>query len=513
VGNKEMTERFLYDFTKVLSDLIIENHYAKGRKLSEKEGLGFYAEAGGPGKPIHNVPFEDLKALGSLTVPRGEFWNKHDQLELLQIVKGISSAAHIYNQRYVEAEAFTSVWLWQEGPSELKPLADRAMCEGLNRFVYHTFPHTPQESGKPGWVYNFGTLINTTNGWWPKSEGFHQYLGRCSYLLQQGEFVGDVAFYYGDQAPNFVPPKHIPATLGLGYDYDVVNTDVILNKMTVKNGRIYLPHGQFYEVLVLPQEQRMNPLVLKKLEQLVAAGATIIGPKPIRSYSLYQQETSDRQITSLAARLWGKVDSSKVQEHIYGKGKIVWGKTVREVLLQKGIRPDVQYKSTLSSDTIDYIHRRTGESDIYFIRNKKVKPITGTCTFRVKNKQPEWWDAETGNTGLITQFSITDEGITIPLNLAAQASAFIVFRKPIALPMQPTKEMEATDIFYTSKGLVTTNASNTSLLKPVTISSPWELRFEHKGNTPVLDTMPELVSWHVSKNPWHQIFFRPGYLL
>jgi hypothetical protein len=72
-----------------------------------------------------------------------------------QVIKGISSAAHIYNQRYVEAEAFTSVWLWQEGPGELKPLADRAMCEGLNRFVYHTFPHTPPESGKPGWVYNF----------------------------------------------------------------------------------------------------------------------------------------------------------------------------------------------------------------------------------------------------------------------------------------------------------------------------------------------------------------------
>jgi hypothetical protein len=143
VGSKETTERFLYDFTKLLSDLIITNHYAKGRQLSEQEGLGFYAEAGGPGKPIHNVPFEDLKALGSLTVPRGEFWNKHGDLDKLQIIKGIASAAHIYNQRYVEAEAFTSVWLWQEGPAELKPLADRAMCEGLNRFVYHTFPHTP----------------------------------------------------------------------------------------------------------------------------------------------------------------------------------------------------------------------------------------------------------------------------------------------------------------------------------------------------------------------------------
>ncbi len=498
VGGKETTERFLYDFTKLLSDLIINNHYAKGRELSEREGIGFYAEAGGPGKPIHNVPFEDLKALGSLTVPRGEFWNKHGQLEKLQIVKGISSAAHIYNQRYVEAEAFTSVWLWQEGPGELKPLADRAMCEGLNRFVYHTFPHTPPESGTPGWVYNFGTLINTTNGWWSKSEGFHNYLGRCSYLLQQGEFVGDVAFYYGDEAPNFVAPKHIPATLGLGYDYDVVNTDVILNKMTVKNGRIYLPHGQFYEVLVLPQSQRMNPAVLKKLEQMVAAGATIIGPKPNRSYSLYGQKASDQLIQSVAGKLWGNADSLNVQQHTYNKGKVIWGKTVREVLLQNGITPDVQFKSN-RSDTIDYIHRRTTEADIYFIRNKKDEVLTGTCTFRVKNKQPEWWDAETGSTVPITKFSITKEGITIPLNLAAQASAFIVFKTTIALPSQHLKAIDNSGILYTSKGLVTTNSSGAPSLK-LAINTPWEVRFEHKGATPVRDTMQGLASWHTSKD-------------
>ena len=163
-AEKESTDRFMYDFTKTLSELIIKNHYELAREICAHHGVGFCAEAGGPGQPIHNVPFEDLKALGTLTIPRGEFWNKHPQLELLQIVKGIASASHIYNQKYVEAESFTSVWLWQEGPDELKPLADRAMCEGLNRFVYHTFPHTPPESGNPGWVYNFGTLINTTNG-------------------------------------------------------------------------------------------------------------------------------------------------------------------------------------------------------------------------------------------------------------------------------------------------------------------------------------------------------------
>ena len=498
VVDKDVTARFLFDFTKVLSDLIIENHYQKGRELCEKEGLGFYAEAGGPGKPIHNVPFEDLRALGSLTVPRGEFWRKHPQLEKLQIVKGISSAAHIYNQKFVEAEAFTSVWLWQEGPGELKPLADRAMCEGLNRFVYHTFPHTPPESGSPGWVYNFGTLINTTNGWWSKSEGFHQYLGRCSYLLQQGEFVGDVAFYYGDEAPNFVPPKHVPASLGVGYDYDVVNSDAILNRMTVKNGLIYLPHGQFYEILVLPNDQRINPNVLIKLEQMVAAGATIIGRKPTRCYGLSSSEKCDAQVKSLADKLWESVDSVNVQEKTYGKGKINWGKSVREVLNKKGILPDIRFNGAGASE-LDYIHRATTSSDIYFVRNKKGETLEGTCTFRVKDKVPEWWDAETGNTYTITTYTTNNDGITIPLNLAANGSAFIVFKKSIQKNAQTQKALETKGLVYTSKGVVKSSVSSTNE-KSIKFNGPWTVKFEHKGNTPIEDSLQQLISWHNSTN-------------
>jgi hypothetical protein len=497
-GNEELTERFLFDFTKILSDLIIDNHYKKGRILSEKEGLGFYAEAGGPGKPIHNVPFEDLKALGSLTVPRGEFWNKHDQLDKLQIVKGIASAAHIYNQKYVEAEAFTSVWLWQEGPGELKPLADRAMCEGLNRFVYHTFPHSPPESGNPGWIYNFGTLINTTNGWWSKSDGFHQYLGRCSYLLQQGEFMGDIAFYYGDEAPNFVPPKHIPSSLGFGYDYDVVNTDVIINKMTVKNGRIYLPHGQYYEVLVLPHDRRISPLILTKLEQMIAAGATVVGPKPTRCYSLTNHKACDAQVQSLADKLWGNVDSVNVQVRTYGKGKIIWGRTVREVLTQKGITPDVQVNKINRND-LDYIHRATAKSDIYFVRNKKEEPMEGTCTLRVKNKTPEWWDPETGHTYPILKFSYNKDGTTIPLNLPANGSAFIVFTKTIDNAERHDGEvMNEKGLIYSSKGLVKTTTENQTSNEIVKINSPWKVRFEHNGTTPIEDSLQELSSWHTS---------------
>jgi hypothetical protein len=496
VDNKIYTERFRFDFTKVLSELIISNHYKKGRVMAEKEGLGFYAEAGGPGQPIHNVPFEDLKALGSLTVPRGEFWNKHPELEKLQIVKGISSAAHIYNQRYVEAEAFTSVWLWQEGPGELKPLADRAMCEGLNRFVYHTFPHTPPESGKPGWVYNFGTLINTTNGWWELSKGFHDYLARSCYLLQQGEFVGDVAFYYGDRAPNFVSPKHTPSTLGEGYDYDVVNSDIILNKMSVKNNRIYLPHGQYYEVLVLPDERSMNLNVLQKLQEMIAAGATIIGPKPLTAYGLTKQKENDEAVRLLAAKIWGKCDGVNVKENHFGKGKIVWGKSVREVLLDRSVRADFDYSRT-GVDSLDYIHRRMADADIYFIRNKKKSAFTGNIDFRVSGKQPELWQPENGNRQDIKTFTGNGAVTTIPMTLEGEGSCFIIFRKPMTTGNSKSMQHAVNSnqkIVHTEKG-TRFLADDVKL-----ISTPWEVRYAFQTGTPIRDTMTTLTSWHLSGN-------------
>lgn len=529
--DENVERRFRFDFTKVLSDLIIENHYQLARKICAQHGLGFCAEAGGPGQPIHNVPFEDLKALGALTIPRGEFWNKHPQLELLQIVKGIASASHIYNQKYVEAESFTSVWLWQEGPDELKPLADRAMCEGLNRFVYHTFPHTPPESGNPGWVYNFGTLINTTNGWWPKSDGFHHYLARCSYLLQQGNFRGDVAFYYGDHAPGFVPPKHIPASLGFGYDYDVVNSDVILNKMEARNGRIYLPHGQYYEVLVLPDETGMNPQVLKKIEKLIREGATVVGSKPSHSHSLRNREANDKLVTDMAVAIWGDVDSVHVREKRYGKGKIIWGKTIKQVLKERGLGEDFLFQSNTYKDTLDFIHRSTGREEIYFIRNVKNTPFQGIVQFRIAGFRPELWNPVSGEVVPLPVFSHSSNTTQVPLTLEGYGSAFVVFRNANTHSVARSLTFEDGDIYkkgspqphfiYSKQGLVTTTngswkwtrndqtfSKTINLPAPVLLEGTWELRFDQENAKVPRDTMHTLLP--LNKSSKEQVRYFSG---
>jgi hypothetical protein len=294
--DSETTARFRFDYDKLLSDLIIEGHYAKGKEVANRYGLGFVAEAAGPGQPIHNCPFESLKSSGALDVPRGEFWHNHSgkDAELLQVVKGVAAASHIYEKTFVEAESFTNVWLWQERLADLRPTADRAFCEGLNRIYFHTFPHTPRAAGKPGWVYSFGTQISETQPWWPHAGAFMDYLARTSFLLQQGTFVADVLYYYGDQAPNFVPAKHVDPSLGRGFDYDVTNSDVLLHRLAVQGGRLVLPGGGSYAVLALPDDERMDPAVLAKIEELVAVFSTLherFQLEPVVTHALSDPQT------------------------------------------------------------------------------------------------------------------------------------------------------------------------------------------------------------------------------
>lgn len=446
IENENVTKRFLYDFRKVWSDIIIDSHYKKATEICESNGIEFVAEAAGPGIPIHNCPFESLKASGNLSFPRGEFWhvsnkneffrNTHEVaknrfLNELQVLKGVASASHIYNQKYVEAEAFTGLHIYTEGPGDLKHTADRAFCEGLNRIIFHTWPHTPKKAGEPGWAYPFGTLMNETRIWWPMAKPWMDYLARNSFMLQQGNFVGDVLYYYGDSVPNFVPAKHINPTLGFGYDYDVTNTDILVNKLDVIGGKLSLPNGQKYEILVLPEERYMVYDVLEKIENLIKSGATVVGPKPIRSHGLKDWKEHDKKVIELADKIWGKCDGKKVTENNYGKGKVVWGKSLKEVMDERNIDPDFDFTGNVENINLDFIHRSIDGAEIYFISNTTNQKVFGNAIFRIEGMQPEIWSPVNSSINNIEVFSTEKGKTTLPLSLEANGSVFIVFTSDI----------------------------------------------------------------------------------
>ncbi len=535
VVDDETTRRFIYDYRKTLGDLLVDAYYREAVDVAHAAGLGVESEAGGPGPPIHQVPVDALKALGALDEVRGEFWPKRPDADRLWVVKETACAAHAYGKRRVHMEAFTSMYHWQDGPFDLKPSADRAFCEGMNHVVWHTGAHQPPEAGRPGWVYGAGTHLNANLVWWPKAKPFLDYLARCSFLLQQGQFVADVCYYYGDQGYNFVPPKHVDPSLGPGRDYDVVNAEV-LQRMGVRDGRITLPGGMQYELLVLPDRVDVDLRVLWKIEELVAAGATVVGRKPTRGNGLMDYPECDRQVQRLADKLWGGCDGTKTLAHRYGRGKVVWGPTLREILLERGIGPDFrvigtkQRRAAGGADEqgghdadLDFIHRRTATADIYFVRNKRMRSESVEAHFRVAGGRPELWLPGSGRIAPQPVYRRTADGVQVPLRLPPAGSLFVVFRRDdaatsandphlVSLPAGLSAASAADEqIRITAlKGgtyRLRTSQDRTIELEipavpaPANVPGPWTVRFLDGLGAPDRVTLPTLASWTEHADP------------
>lgn len=531
IGNRDVSNRFLYDFRRTIADLIYKHHYQRFAELAKKEGLGIHSESGGP----HPAPIDALKNLGLNAIPMGEFWiraNTHRVEPHRRLyVKQPASAAHIYGKKFVQAEGPTSIGPhWEEDFAYMKPTLDRVYCEGMNRLVIHTFTHSPKEAGVPGNEYFAGTHFNPNATWWKQAPAFLQWNARNAFMLSQGLFAADVCYYYGDNVPNQVPLKHIDPELGEGYDYDVCNTEVILTRMDVKNGQIVLPDGMHYEVLVLPDWTVIPPAVLEKIAELVKKGATVIGPRPVSSVGLKDAAAGDKKVKELAQTLWGNIDGKTVFEHTYGEGKIVYGKTIREVLLSKGKQPDFAYKSRKPDAFIDYIHRTTPDAEIYYIVNRNERPEYIQTVFRVDGKTPELWNPDKGTITPQAIFSTNDHRVQMPLFLDPFGSVFVVFRKNAApsyytsikrngqplfpeLPadtfdVSPFTSMPDGNILYTVAGAyeLTKNDGTVSKVQADVpdsqeINTTWQVSFSKEWGGPEKTTFDTLISWSDHHNP------------
>jgi hypothetical protein len=493
--------RFLYDYRKTVSDLIIENHFRTVRDLLNKRGVRLLAEAGHGG----SARVDALKALGAVDIPMGEFWN-HRQF---WVVKEAASAAHIYGRRIVDAETLTGWRNWQDGPAEYKRRFDIALCAGLNHPTFHTFTHNPPAAGRPGFVYHAGEHFNVNTTWWDQAGPLIGYMAGCDYLLQQGLFVADVCFYYGDQAPNLVPARRIDpdieplypdtdclhcgklkpiqtSALDRGYDYDYVNSEVILERMRVSEGRLVLPDGLSYVLLVLPDRDDMPPAVLKKLGDLVKAGATVVGQKPVRAPGLAGFPACDDEVRALADGIWGPCDGAAVKEREYGKGRIVWGIPLNDIVRDQGRGPDFRALGVANADQhIDFIHRATGREDIYFVSNSARAAEAFDAVFRVgEDRTPEFWNPDTGTIVPCRSFERVEGGCRLTLELPAYGSVFVIFRET-----------------PTPAALLSPEPLKAESRPAVTIAGPWTVRFPPGWGAPESVTWDGLISWTESDDP------------
>lgn len=342
VDSVEISERFLWDVRQTVSDLLVENYAGHLRHLAHQNGLRLSIEA------YDGTPCDDLTYAGQADEPMAEFWSWGYNTAYSCVE--MSSAAHVYGRRILGAEAFTAndQEKWLHHPATIKTLGDWAFCEGINRFVFHRYALQPWAARAPGMSMGpWGLHYERTQTWWDESAAWHEYLARCQYLLRQGLFVADICFLEPEGSPRRFSPT-MPWRSGNTpdrprYNFDGCSPQVLLTRMKVTDGRLVLPDGLSYRVLVLPQVETMTPRLLRRIKELVDAGATIIGPAPIKSPSLEGYPKCDAEVKALAAELW-RTDGStasvgRKQRGTKGAGHVLWNDSYKTSSPQKISRP------------------------------------------------------------------------------------------------------------------------------------------------------------------------------
>jgi len=428
VESSEVSERFLWDIRRTCADLMADNYYGRFAERCRQNKMKAYAE------PYSGGPFEELQCGARLDVPMGEFWmgSGNDNYS----VKLAGCIGHLFGKPVIGAESFTGdarFAKWQNYPFQMKGQGDLMYTQGLNQFIFHRNAMQPHPTAVPGMTMGpWGWECDRTNSIHDGLVGWLEYAARSQNMLRQGTLVADLVYYAGVDVPVDTPvyPEQFDPAPPEGYYYDVANEEAILTRMKAQNGRIVLPDGLSYRVLVLPKDKRLSVEVLRKVRDMVKEGITLVGPKPEANPGLAGYPHSDSELRRIADEVWGDLNGGTATERSYGKGHVYWGLPLATVLDKLNIKPDCDISSRSGDAPINFIHRRVGDAEVYFVANRRRHAEDVVCTFRVKGMQPELWNPETDEITLLNIYNQAGAGVRVPLQLAPAESVFVVFRSP-----------------------------------------------------------------------------------
>lgn len=418
VNSPEESDRFLWDLRRLVADKVANEYVGGLRDICEEHGISMWLENYGH----FGFPSEFLKYGGRADEIGGEFW-VHRQGGECRLA---ASASHTYGKNRVYAESYTSRELpYTVDPSRLKKSGDWSYSQGVNQGILHVYIHQPYEDKFPGVNTWFGTEFNRNNTWFAQSKEWINYLRRNYFMLQQGNHVADVCFYIGEESPKM--NGWVDPDLSVGYQYDFINAEIILEQTQVKNGRLVLKSGASYGALVLPPWHTMRPEVLSKLKQLVTQGAVLIGRPPEKSPSLQDYPNCDLEVRKSVEVLWGEAtpDPDKFLHHKLGEGNVYYNGNINEILEKHGVAQDLMYPEDIN---IKWVHRRLKDVDIYFITNQGDTTVSFDASFRVAGKKPELWSAMDAATRDLAEYSNEGDRTIIPLGLNENESYYIVFK-------------------------------------------------------------------------------------
>lgn len=480
IKSAEASEQFLFDFRQTLADMVVQYHYDDLTSILEANGMQRYTESHENGRALIA---DGMEVKRKAAVPMSAMWtpnvfiNQNDQTYHTADIRESASVAHIYGQNLVAAESLTALGLggsaWSYSPENLKSTADLELAHGLNRYVIHTSVHQPVDDKVPGLGLGpFGQWFNRHETWAGQAKAWTDYLARSSYLLQQGKFVADIVYYYGEDSNiTALFGKGLP-NIPEGYNYDFINADALINLLSVQDGKLVTPSGMSYQMIVLDSNAtRMSLPVLRKLNKLVKAGATVCGLKPVATPSLSDDQA---EFTALVNETWSAANT-----------RVITGKSLAAILDERGLAPDFAYTKPQPDSKLLFVHRTLPDREIYWINNRNNRREIMEAQFRITERVPVIWHPETG-LAEAASYKIVNGTTSVSLSLEPQDAIFVIFKDP---------------------------ATNTTVTLPAvqpkklaTLTGPWSVTFQEKRGAPPTITLNELTSLSTHSDPGVKYF-------
>jgi hypothetical protein len=514
VNSHEISERFLWDFRRTIADLIADNHALKMKKMANSDGLSLAIEAYGP-----NRNFDNFQVAIRSDQPMTEFWFGRKGREGLG--KHASSAAHAMGLKVTGAEAFTANAQfagWKDHPYAMKATGDLMFSSGVNRMVLHSWVHQPWPDLKPGLTFGpFGININKNTTWFKQGKAWIDYLTRCQYMLQEGQFMADIAIFTGEHAPNNGGQRDPASEIPPGYDYDYMNAEVLATAY-VKNGRITLPSGMSYRLLILRNSTSLTPELTRKIKDLIAEGALVSGQKPEKSPGLTGYPHCDDDVSKYASMAWGNVDGISITKNSYGKGRVYDGLSIADILNTECISPAIKNLN----GNIAWQHRKIDNSEVFFISSQTADYTSPELSFRIKGYIPEFWYPDDGTIKRAGVWRQENGRTIVPLELDPYGSMFVVFRKkgkPEVTALSGNgyirHSAEKMELVAHENGcfeITTKNGKHNIRVESVpsssNLSGPWTVKFAPLMGAPDMIELDSLISW--TQHPDDSVKFYSG---
>lgn len=491
INSADFSERVLHDVRQTISELVVDKFYKELKTLVNERGIQFSAENVSP-----TMLSDGMLHYQHVDIPMNEFWLQSPTHDKPNDVLDAVSGAHIYGKNIIQAESFTQLrTMWNETPAMVKSLQDREYALGINKLSYHVYVHNPWLDRKPGMTLDgIGFYFQRDQTWWNLGRAWVDYATRCHALLQYGKPVVDIAVFTGEELPRraILPDRLVPLLPGLfgeekveaekirlanvgtpshqmpvgvnhssnitdasqwvnalrGYHYDSFNADALIRLATAKEGKIVLPDGLKYDVLVIPGKHPMQPdadymsqEVANKIAELVKSGCKVmINELPDKTTGI------NNNVTNL---VWDN----------FVKNKTIALPYTNETLDNLGVARDfIAIENNQYAKDIAFTHRKGSDANIYFISNQKAEKRNVSISLREYGRNIELWNPVTAEINSDVSWEIKDNRTVFNLDLDENESVFVVLQIP-------TDKTENKSVAYRKT-------------ESILVNSPWSVQFD-----------------------------------